>query len=82
MLNDVVLDPGDYLLLYTDGVTEGGARGTERFGLDRLADLLPRNLEAGIPNTEVLRRLARAVLDHAAFELHDDMTLVLVEYRG
>jgi serine phosphatase RsbU (regulator of sigma subunit) len=82
VLNDVVLDPGDYLLLYTDGVTEGGSRGTERFGLDRLADLLPRNLEAGIPNTEVLRRLAGAVLDHAAFELHDDMTFVLVEYRG
>jgi serine phosphatase RsbU (regulator of sigma subunit) len=81
-VNELVLDPGDMLLLYTDGVVEGGARGTERFGLDRLTDLLSRNLLADLPPAETLRRLVRAVLEHAAHELHDDLTMVLVEYRA
>jgi serine phosphatase RsbU (regulator of sigma subunit) len=81
-VNQLVLDPGDMLLLYTDGVVEGGARGTERFGLDRLTDLLSRTLLAQLPPTETLRRLVRAVLDHGAHELHDDLTMVLVEYRA
>ena len=82
MVNELVLDPGDMLLLYTDGVVEGGARGTERFGLDRLTDLLSRNLLADLPPAETLRRLVRAVLEHAAHELHDDLAMVLVEYRA
>jgi serine phosphatase RsbU (regulator of sigma subunit) len=81
-VNQLVLDPGDMLLLYTDGVVEGGSRGTERFGLDRLTDLLSRNLLADLPPAETLRRLVRAVLDHAAHELRDDLTMVLVEYRA
>jgi len=81
-VNALVLDPGDMLLLYTDGVVEGGRRGTERFGLDRLTDLLSRNLLAGLPPAETLRRLVRAVLEHAAHELRDDLTMVLVEYRA
>ncbi|MGH2475269.1 MAG: PP2C family protein-serine/threonine phosphatase, partial [Candidatus Limnocylindrales bacterium] len=80
-VNELVLEPGDMLLLYTDGVVEGGARGTERFGLDRLTDLLSRNLLADLPPAETLRRLVRAVLEHAAHELHDDLTMVLVEFR-
>jgi serine phosphatase RsbU (regulator of sigma subunit) len=81
-VNQLVLDPGDMLLLYTDGVIEGGRRGTERFGLDRLTDLLSRNLLANLPPAETLRRLVRAVLEHAAHELHDDLTMVLLEYRA
>jgi phosphoserine phosphatase RsbU/P len=81
-VNELVLDPGDMLLLYTDGVVEGGVRGTERFGLGRLTDLLSRNLLADLPPSETLRRLVRAVLEHAAHELHDDLTMVLVEFRA
>jgi serine phosphatase RsbU (regulator of sigma subunit) len=81
-VNELVLEPGDMLLLYTDGVVEGGAPGTERFGLDRLADLLSRNLLAELSPAETLRRLVRAVLEHSAHELRDDLTMVLVEYRA
>jgi hypothetical protein len=38
----------------------GGRRGTERFGLDRLTDLLSRNLLADLPPAETLRRRCRA----------------------
>ena len=33
VVNEIALEVGDALLFYTDGVTEGGVRGTERFGL-------------------------------------------------
>lgn len=82
VVNEVALEAGDALLLYTDGVTEGGARGSERFGLDRLVDLLGRELLAGLPLAELVRRLASAVLKHTAYELHDDTALLLVEYRS
>ena len=76
-----MLDPGDAVVLYTDGVTEGGVRGGERFGLDRFVDVLGRVLDEGLPPAEVLRRLVTAVLEHSAHELHDDMGIVLVQRR-
>jgi serine phosphatase RsbU (regulator of sigma subunit) len=81
-VNEIALEAGDALLFYTDGVTEGGVRGTERFGLTRLIDLLGRGLMADLPVAELMRRLSLAVMEHAAFELHDDMTMVLIEYRN
>jgi serine phosphatase RsbU (regulator of sigma subunit) len=81
VVNEVALEPGDAVLLYTDGVTEGGARGTERFGLARLVDLLGRGLHEDLPLAEVVRRLVIAVMEHTAYELHDDTTLLLIDYR-
>ena len=81
-VNEVVLEAGDALLLYTDGAVEGGARGDERFGLDRLTDLLGQHLLAGLPAAETVRRLVNAVLEHSAYELRDDTTILLVGYMG
>ena len=81
-VNEVDLEPGDALLLYTDGVTEGGAPGGERFGLDRLVDLLGRVLLTGLPPAEVVRRLTTEVLDHNVHRLTDDATFLLVQYHG
>jgi serine phosphatase RsbU (regulator of sigma subunit) len=79
VVNEIVLEAGDALLLYTDGVVEGGARRSEPFGLDRLTDLLGRNLLSDLPPAEMLRRLVAAVFEHSAYELRDDTTLLLVE---
>jgi serine phosphatase RsbU (regulator of sigma subunit) len=81
-INEVALEAGDMLLLYTDGAVEGGRRGGERFGLDRLVDLLGQHLLDELPPPEMLRRLVGAVLEHSAFHLQDDTTLLLVEYHG
>ena len=53
------LQPGDLLLLYTDGVTEARSPEGDFFGLDRLVDLVVRNLAAGLPAPE-MRRAIRA----------------------
>jgi serine phosphatase RsbU (regulator of sigma subunit) len=76
------LQPGDLLLLYTDGVTEARSPEGDFFGLDRLVDLVVRNLAAGLPAPETMRRVIRALLEHQAGDLSDDATLVLVQWHG
>jgi hypothetical protein len=76
------LEPGDAILLYTDGVIEARTPDGELFGLERLADLLEREAASGQPPEELVRRLVRAVLDHQAGGLRDDATLLLVQWGG
>jgi hypothetical protein len=76
------LQPGDAVLLYTDGVVEARTPDGEEFGLDRLRDLLEREAAAEHPAEELLRRLVRAVLDHQGSDLRDDATLLLLQWAG
>ena len=75
------LEPGDRLLLYSDGVVEARDADGEFFGADRLADLVGRETAAGQPAPETMRRLMHAILDHQAGSLQDDATTMLVEWR-
>jgi Stage II sporulation protein E (SpoIIE) len=76
------LEPGDRLMLYTDGVTEArDAHGTQ-FGLDRLVDLAEQHHHDGLPAPETLRRIAHAVLAHQRGHLQDDATLLLFEWTA
>ena len=76
------LEPGDSVLLYTDGVIEARTPDGELFGLDRLADLLEREAASGQPPEELVRRLVGAVLEHQAGGLRDDATLLLARWTG
>jgi serine phosphatase RsbU (regulator of sigma subunit) len=76
------LEPGDAVLLYTDGVIEARTPEGEFFGLERLTDLLEREAASGQPTEELLRRLVQAVLEHQAAELRDDATLLMVQWTG
>jgi serine phosphatase RsbU (regulator of sigma subunit) len=75
------LEPGDYLLLYTDGVVEARSPTGELFGVPRLIDLMVRNLAAGFPASETMRRAVAALLEHQATELVDDATMLLAQWR-
>lgn len=72
---DTPFDPGDALVLFSDGVSEAH-RGSEEFGdtaLDAtLADLARKPAEA------IVDRLGAAVLDFAPEGVDDDLTLVAV----
>jgi Stage II sporulation protein E (SpoIIE) len=76
------LEPDDRVLLYTDGVTEARSPNGAFFGEERLADLITRNLAAGLPSPETMRRVVRALLDHQQGQLSDDATLLLLEWRS
>jgi serine/threonine protein phosphatase PrpC len=75
------LEPGDRVLLYTDGVLEARSPSGEFFGEQRLVDLMARNLSAGLPVPETLRRVIRALLEHQGGNLTDDATMLLIEWR-
>ncbi len=72
------LEPGDRLLLYTDGVVEARSADREFFGAHRLVDLVARQAAAGQPAPETMRRLMHAILAHQAGQLRDDATTMLV----
>ncbi len=75
------LEPGDQVLLYTDGVVEGWADDGTPFGLERLTDFIIRHSQDGTPLPETLRRLNRTITDHQHGHLRDDATIVVVEWR-
>ncbi|WP_306215971.1 PP2C family protein-serine/threonine phosphatase [Actinoplanes sp. RD1] len=74
------LEPGDRLLLFTDGVTDSRAAGGELFGEDRLAGLVRQHTAAGLPAPETLRRLCHATLDHYDGPPADDATMLYLEW--
>ncbi|MGY5884655.1 PP2C family protein-serine/threonine phosphatase [Modestobacter lacusdianchii] len=76
------LQPGDRLLLYTDGIVEARRPDGESFGEDRLADFLIQAEAAGDPPPETMRRLIRHIMEHQADQLQDDGTAVLLEWHG
>ncbi len=75
------LQPGDRILLYTDGITDGRSADGTQFGLDRLADYVIRYSNAGISAHETLRRLNHEIVEYQDERLSDDATIVLVEWR-
>ncbi|MGW4702371.1 PP2C family protein-serine/threonine phosphatase [Streptomyces sp. NPDC004285] len=80
-VHSVQLQPGDRVLLFTDGVTEARSAGGELFGEERLADAVVRALTDELPAPETLRRLIELILVHQGRRLHDDATVLLVEWH-
>jgi sigma-B regulation protein RsbU (phosphoserine phosphatase) len=78
----VTLEPGDLLLLYTDGITEAisppdSASGRQLFGMKRLDDLLLSC--AGCSSEEYIVRIRSAVADFTAnAPPKDDQTLIAI----
>ena len=74
------LQPGDRLLLLTDGVDEARNADGEFFGRRRLAEFAAKEAASGLPTPEAMRRLQQAVLRHQVGRLQDDATMVFVEW--
>ncbi len=80
-VHEATLEPGDRVLLYTDGLTEARlADGTE-FGLERFADSVIRASTGGEVAAETLRRLIHSVLDAQTERLRDDATILMIEWH-
>ena len=76
------LEPGDAVLMYTDGVTDARTPEGELFGIDRLIDVTSRTASDLLRPEEIVRQVVRAVLDHQNADLTDDATMVLVQWQG
>jgi hypothetical protein len=74
------LQPGDRLLMYTDGITEARDSDGVQFGQDRLVELAERHAAARLPASETVRRLSHAVIEHQHGPPKDDATLILADW--
>ncbi|HZH24495.1 MAG TPA: PP2C family protein-serine/threonine phosphatase [Solirubrobacteraceae bacterium] len=79
---DESLEPGDLLLLYTDGLTDARDTDGEPFTIERLSQFIEREANGGQTAPETLRRLRHALLGREAADLRDDATAVLLEWQG
>jgi hypothetical protein len=79
-VGEEVLQPQDWLVLHTDGITEARDAEGEFFGDARLVDFLQREAAAGHPPPETARRLIQAILAHQDGVLQDDATVVLARW--
>jgi hypothetical protein len=74
------LEPGDVVVLYTDGITEARDAAGRPFGLAGLTDLLVREYAATSPLPEIVRRVGRSVLAWQGGAVRDDATLLLAQW--
>jgi phosphoserine phosphatase RsbU/P len=80
-LSHLDLAPGDRIVLYSDGVTEAQNGEGEFFGRRRLRETIKRAARASC--AELHAAIHRAIVAFTAgAEQGDDMTLLVVEYRG
>jgi serine phosphatase RsbU (regulator of sigma subunit) len=74
------LEPGDWVILHTDGITDARDHTGEFFGEERLSDFLRREAASGHPPPETVRRLLHAILDHHHGTLNDDATVLIARW--
>jgi serine phosphatase RsbU (regulator of sigma subunit) len=77
-----ILQPGDAVLFYTDGVTEGRSRVGEPFGIDRFIGLVEEAARSARPSGSILRQLINEVLTYQDNRLRDDATILWVTWHG
>jgi sigma-B regulation protein RsbU (phosphoserine phosphatase) len=78
-VGQVVLNRGDVLAVFSDGVTEAMNREGDEFGEARLADVLVSS--RGRPASEIADRVILEVKAFSGGDQHDDLTLVVVRGR-
>lgn len=76
------LEPGDMVVLYTDGVIEARAADGSQVGVDGLTDFLHREAGAQQPAPETLRRLQRSLAGAYGPDPDDDATVLLAHWEG
>lgn len=76
----VQLEPGDRLILYTDGFLETKSPQGDMFGEQRLAETMMglSSLDCGALGDALIRR----VEGFSAGKLDDDLTVLVIEYQG
>ncbi len=78
----VTMEPGDSLLMFTDGVTEAHDRANRQFGTEGIQAALAAAGDSA-PAEKVVESLVRAVEAHASGRSpHDDVTLVAFGRTG
>jgi len=76
----VHLEPGDAILMVSDGIYEARSADDVQYGWDRMVGSVQEGLDVGDRSPELLRRAIRSVIDFQSTP-RDDMTMALVRWR-
>ena len=78
---ELLMEPGDKLFLYTDGVAEATNSSDELFGTERMTEALQKAQDKS--PREILEEVGKAVSDFVgAAPQFDDLTMLCVQYKG
>lgn len=77
----VQLDPGDYLVIYTDGVTEASNTRNELYEESRLRTILENFQGQGVDELTVAIQAGMKEFTEGAAQ-SDDVTLLAIQYKG
>ncbi len=75
------LQPGDAVVIYSDGMVDARTADGAILGDARLAAWVVKSLAADLPAAEMMRRLARAVVDYQYEKIVDDATALLIRWH-
>ena len=81
-VSELVLERGDRVLCFTDGLIEEHALGEKQFGEDQLIDWVNQLERTGRGVRAVARSLSHTLMRARGGNTTDDATLLLVEWRG
>jgi hypothetical protein len=81
-ISELMLQRGDRVLCFTDGVIEEHEVGEDQFGLEQLIDCVNRTEQADTGIRAVVRALSHTLKQERGGRTSDDATLFLIEWRG
>ncbi|MCP4157164.1 MAG: serine/threonine-protein phosphatase, partial [bacterium] len=74
---EVLLEKGDRIMFYTDGIIEAQNDQEQNFGEDRLYEMYKEG--TGTDTSELIQNINDAVFDFAGKNIKDDVTIAIVE---
>ena len=78
--NEIHLEPGDRIVLYTDGVTEAHDVNNDLYGDDRLLEVIERTKDRS--GDEVVETIVNDVNDYARdVPQFDDITMIVLTIK-
>jgi phosphoserine phosphatase RsbU/P len=76
------LNPGDYVIFYTDGITDAMNQAEDLYGFDRLGKAI-KNAKSNISSDEMIHHIMQDIRFFVGnAEQFDDMTVVVLRYIG
>ena len=77
---ELVLQPGDGIVLYTDGITEAENIDKQLYGLERLCDVVSQNWDKSAEGIKesVIEDVTRYI---GTQKVYDDLTLVVLKQQ-
>jgi sigma-B regulation protein RsbU (phosphoserine phosphatase) len=78
LAGEVTIEPGDVLLLFTDGVVEAEGPGGTEFGVDQLAEIV--RASRNLPSARLIEEIVKATAEFCGSdEYADDFTLLALK---